>query len=647
MSKKDKLDSIFGNNEVSSLVLSSLSQGLSIINSSKKFTYVNQAYADMLGYSIDEIIGRSPFDFTPAEEIVRLQKQEQLREKGETSQYEITLLHKNGSKLRVLLTGVPILKNNQFDGSVAIINDLTVMQKLQKEMTETSARLKTLISKLNSGILLEDQNRKILTTNEEFCSIFQIPLSPEELIGIDCSASAQESKHLVCKPDEFVERVEKIVAQKVFVSGDEIEFVDGTFFERDFIPIFKGKEYLGHLWEYRNITEKKKSELSLIKAKEEAEESRKMKQKFLANMSHEIRTPMNGVLGIIHLLKNTNLNDEQSNYLEILQDSSEYLLRIINDILDFSKIDEDKLLLFNKPVQLKSLIENTFETLRSQIGSKKIKTQLRGLEIFDEPLLTDPVRFKQIIFNLLSNAIKFTEEGEVEIFCEKIWDTEKSLRFRISVIDSGIGIPDEKKEHIFEAFEQAYDDTTHRFGGTGLGLNIVRELVLKMGGEIWLESEVGKGSTFIFELELQYSEKENETDIINPKESAKQDKPFIGKKILVADDNRINFVVANKLLEQWGAKSDHVEDGREALDAYIAGDYDLILMDMHMPVLDGLLATKKIRALGNSKSMIPIIAITAAAMEDEKNKCFEIGMNDYVSKPYNPEYFFSILSKYL
>lgn len=196
-----------------------------------------------------------------------------------------------------------------------------------------------MISSLNSGILLEDKDRKILVTNEEFCSIFEIPVKPSELIGFDCSNSAEESKHLFTKPEKFVKNVERIVKERKIVTNEEIHFKDGRIFERDFIPIYLEKEYLGHLWEYRDITDKKEAEKELIRAREEAEESRRLKQKFLANMSHEIRTPMNGVVGIVHLLERTPLNDAQKKYLNILKDSSEHLLHIINDILDVSKLE--------------------------------------------------------------------------------------------------------------------------------------------------------------------------------------------------------------------------------------------------------------------------------------------------------------------
>lgn len=524
--------------------------------------------------------------------------------------------------------------------------DITDIKKTQQEKESISSRLSTLITSLNSGVLLEDGNRNILVTNEDFCSIFEISATPDQLVGINCSNSAEESKHLVTQPDVFVNRINEIVSERKIYLNEEILFKNGKIFERDFIPIYNNDIYLGHLWEYRDITSRKESEKLLIKAREEAEESKRLKQKFLANMSHEIRTPMNGVIGIVHLLERTELDTNQKKYLGILRDSSEHLLHIINDILDVSKIEEGKLQIAKSPIQLDLIIEGVIQNLKSRAKDKKLKLEVNGLDIFNSHLLADPVRIRQIMLNLLSNAIKFTHKGKVSINCSVIKENSSTLKFSIAVTDTGIGIPKDRLPIIFDAFDQISLDTTTQYGGTGLGLNIVKDLVEKMDGHIEVQSEEGKGSSFILQLKLNKTEKpvsvfENADFDLSSKDSLK------GFTILVADDHQVNFMVAKEIISVWGATIMYAEDGEKALTKVMEEEIDLILMDMQMPNIDGIEATKMIRLLDKPKSEIPIIAMTAAALPEEREKCLQSGMNDYISKPYNPSMLYDILTNYL
>jgi signal transduction histidine kinase/FixJ family two-component response regulator len=524
--------------------------------------------------------------------------------------------------------------------------DITNIKKTNLELNTTSTRLSTLISSLNSGILLEDKNRRILVTNEEFCSIFGILAKPSDLVGIDCSGSAEQSKHLIKDPEKFVLDVYQIVQERKIITDEEIHFVDGRVFERDFIPIYLEEEYLGHLWEYRDVTEKKEAEKELIRAREEAEESRRLKQKFLANMSHEIRTPMNGVVGIVHFLERTSLDDTQKNYLNILKDSSEHLLHIINDILDVSKLEEGKLILSETPVQFDSIIEGVLQNVKSRADDKNLDIKVIGLDIFDSPLLTDPVRVRQILLNLLSNAIKFTHKGSIGIDCTTISKTKNHHTFNLKVWDTGIGIPEESRDKIFAAFDQSSLNTTTLYGGTGLGLNIVKELVEKLEGDIEVESELNKGSSFNITLSL--STVEIETAIFDDFQSlSEQSEHLNGKNILVVDDHHVNFDIANEMLSTWGASVEYAENGKRAIEELQEKKIDLILMDMQMPVMDGIEATLYIRSLNSDKSKVPIIAMTAATLPEEREKCLQSGMNDYISKPYNPSILIEIISSQL
>jgi signal transduction histidine kinase/response regulator of citrate/malate metabolism/GAF domain-containing protein len=516
----------------------------------------------------------------------------------------------------------------------------------RREIERGSKRLSTLIQNLNSGILLEDQNRNILVTNKEFCEMFEIPAEPEQLVGKDCSDSAEQSKHLVEEPDAFVESINRIVRERKPVLNEEIVFNSGQVFLRDFIPIYNNDFYLGHLWEYRDITFQKESFRQLIRAREQAEESKRLKQKFLANMSHEIRTPMNGVVGIVHLLERTQLDNEQKKYLDILKDSSEHLLHLINDILDVSKIEEGKLVLAKSPVQLDNIIEGVVQNLRSRVEDKNLNLKLEGLDIFDTLLITDPVRIRQILLNLLSNAIKFTHQGSIALSCKSIQKTGTHHKFSIEVSDTGIGISPEKLKHIFTAFDQENRDISNQYGGTGLGLNIVKELVDKMGGEIKVQSELNKGSSFTISLNLEISAK---TESPFDRESASRFTPdaLKGKCILIADDHEINYTIAAETISVLGADILYARNGEEAVSRVLEHDIDLILMDMQMPKVDGIEATRMIRLLNPEKANVPIIAMTAAALPEERERCLQSGMNDYISKPYNPNILFQILFNHL
>ncbi len=634
-------------------ILNSIPSDLVVFNSEHQYTFINP-----IAVKNSEIrnwmIGKDDFEYVeyrnlPIEvaekrravfnRVKNTQKAEFFEEKHINSKGEVEWKH------RILY---PVLdqKRSGIEMVIGYAIDITDIKKTQQEKESISSRLSTLITSLNSGVLLEDENRNILVTNEDFCSMFEIPTTPDQLIGINCSNSAEESKHLISNPDEFVNRIDKIISERKISLNEEIKFKNGKIYERDFIPIYNNDIYLGHLWEYTDITSRKESEKLLIKAREEAEESKRLKQKFLANMSHEIRTPMNGVIGIVHLLERTDLDSSQKKYLNILKDSSEHLLHIINDILDVSKIEEGKLQIVKSPIQLDIIIEGVVQNLKSRATDKNLILEVSGLDIFNSYLLADPVRLRQVMLNLLSNAIKFTHKGKVSINCNLIKNNPSTLEFSISVNDTGIGIPKSRLPIIFDAFDQISLDTTAQYGGTGLGLNIVKDLVEKMDGNIKVESEEGVGSSFILELKFKKTKKpvsvfENNDFNLANKDSLK------GYTILVADDHSVNFTIANEIISAWGATIKYAEDGEIALTTVLEDEIDLVLMDMQMPNMDGIDATKMIRLLEKPKSNIPIIAMTAAALPEEREKCLQSGMNDYISKPYSPSMLYDILTNYL
>jgi len=353
----------------------------------------------------------------------------------------------------------------------------------------------------------------------------------------------------------------------------------------------------------------------------------KAKDQFLATMSHEIRTPMNGVLGMAETLRATELNDEQQEHLHIITRSVESLLHIINDILDYSKITSNRLRLESTRFDLKQVLGDVHQLMKSNAEAKGIDF------VFDYPadghrdFIGDPTRIRQIIFNLVGNAIKFTQEGHVKLACTFNASGDRN-NISVKIEDTGIGIPTDRLAAVFDQFEQADNSTTREFGGTGLGLAISRTLAIMMGGDVKVDSVLGEGSTFMVTLALQECEaparqEEPETDEL----------PNYGLRGLVAEDNKFNQVVVKSMLERIGITVDLAENGVEALELFHRNHYDLVFMDVRMPIMNGYDCTEAIRGCGDARADVPILALTAEATKSDAEKCLEVGMNIHLSKP--------------
>ncbi len=388
-----------------------------------------------------------------------------------------------------------------------------------------------------------------------------------------------------------------------------------------------------------DITETVKHQNHLEEAKKFAEESKELQSQFLSNMSHEIRTPMNGIMGITRILQNSDMSPEQMNYLEAIIKSSENLMVIINDILDFSKIEAGKIVLERNEFDLKKMIDVTHEVLAVTAEAKKVYLSVHIDDDVPQFVIGDTVRLSQIITNLVSNGIKFTERGGVTIKVETAGKKDGKTNIRFSIRDTGIGIPEDKIETIFESFTQASSSTTRKHGGTGLGLTISRQLTELQDGKIWVESTEGKGSTFFVEIPYEVVDASNAVDetqlkLVNEETML----PTLGaSKVLLVEDHPINQMLAMKVLKDWNIDVALAENGLIALDMVAKDDYDLILMDISMPEMDGYTATKEIRSGKHTADKdIPIVAMTASALIGENQKCFKAGMNDYITKPFEP-----------
>lgn len=377
----------------------------------------------------------------------------------------------------------------------------------------------------------------------------------------------------------------------------------------------------------------------------ELERTQKYKEQFLANMSHEIRTPMNAILGMTNLVLDTPLHEKQRNYLNGIQKASDNLLHIINDILDYSKVEAGKLELEQIDFSLRDIVGQVLATLSHKAEEKGIALLSEVHADVQDVLIGDPVRLYQILMNLSGNAVKFTEKGSVQIEISKVSSNEGIPRIKYAVIDTGVGIPADKIDSIFESFSQAHSSDTRKYGGTGLGLSISRQLVRLMGGEISIESEEGSGTTFSFTLDLPLGSKEK----LQQQISTQVDGSILnGLRILLVEDNEDNRIVARDTLESKADVSivDAV-NGQEALAKLKQDEFDIVLMDVQMPIMDGYEATRQIRQqFPSPKQAIPIIALTASVIKSDLDKCRTAGMDDYVPKPFKAAQLFTTIARH-
>jgi PAS domain S-box-containing protein len=559
----------------------------------------------------------------------------ELVKNGQELNLELRHLQSDDSIKYLYLRGIATMDSNRNPLKIkGTIQDITEQKKVELRLQESIERYTSLKKYNHDAVFSLDLEGNIINTNvmaEQFTGY-----AVHEMAGLNFSKFIG-SRNLKRKLSALLEdgSSEKIIDKIAHKDGQMIEVITTI------APIIINEETVGYYILAKDITEQKK----LLIAKEAAEKTNKAKSEFLAMMSHEIRTPMNGVIGMTHLLQDTTqLDTQQEEYVDIIRKSGNTLLTIINDILDFSKIESGKTDLVEEPLDIRECVAETLDILSSKAAEKHLEITYSVHSQVPGTVIGDAERIKQVLMNVIGNAVKFTYTGGVAITVERWLHTSNMVHLKFVIRDSGIGIPMNKINQLFQPFYQLDHFMTRKSEGTGLGLAISKKLVEKMGGDIWVEHTDGPGATFVFTVALKEEER-----VVPPvqEESSKEEQPVPrALKILVAEDHEINQLVLRKMLEKLGHSVTIVENGNEVLQAVAFEPFDIIFMDVQMPHMNGLDASKSIKETLAMEACPIIIAVTANALKGDREKCLAAGMDDYISKPIKREVIAEILSKY-
>lgn len=615
-------------------VLSSSLDAIVSINVQGIIVEYNHVAEQVFGYSRKEAINSSMADLIIPEEYRAMHEHgfKNYLKTGESTilnqRLRLKAMNKQGNIFPVELTISPI-ESGKTPYFTAFIRDITEQENAKNELLLSACAFEA-----QEAIIISDVNNKIVRVNKTFCKI--TGYSADEVIG-------QSPKILSSglQDNAFYKAMWKSIKETGYWEGEIYNKRNTGEIYPEWLSIssvrdIEGNEkyYVAH---FVDITQRKQAEEKLTIAHKQAEVANEAKSDFLATMSHEIRTPLNAILGTLDLLKETIVNAEQQQYIDTADQSALSLLHIINEILDFSKIEANKLEIEKSSFSIEELLLDCFNMFSEKATANKNNLSYQLDSDIPCNLISDKQRIKQILINLINNALKFTQEGDVSCVIKKIKQVEQKIHLKFVISDSGIGIRKEQQNKLFQVFSQVDQKHNRRFEGTGLGLAICKKLVKLLGGEIGVESEIGKGSQFWFTLIMDIDQQQcADKKVIKVEQKKTSYKPL---NILLAEDSAANIVVAQAVLAKAGHTLEIAKNGRQAIEAINRSvenncTFDLVLMDLMMPVMDGIEATKIIRKMSGDVSRIAIIAMTANVVKGDKEYCLQAGMNDYISKPF-------------
>lgn len=624
-----------------STVASKINNGVVISDANNQVIWVNNAFTSITGYTLDDLEFQKLGDVIVGENsnVDIIEKARQETQNKKSFSVELLAYRKDGQPIWLSIFNTIILdKNGEVESLIEIVIDIT-----ERKKTEEQLQLLSLVaSKTENGVSISDKTGRTTWLNESLTKI--LGYSFEELKG-------KRIGDVVKGPDTDVKRLNEARsgAKKHIPYNIELKV-----YKKDKTPVWVSVSNTPVYDENGNIdreieiindiTERKKAEEQLLEAKEQALQLSKAKEMFLSVMSHEIRTPLNAVIGLTNILLEEEKLEHQLQTLNLLKFSSDNLLNLINDILDFSKIEVGKMELEKKRLNVKELIKDIADSLSFKVNEKGIAIKYFVANDVPELVRGDKTRLYQILINLINNAIKFTEQGYVKISVRLKSIEEHHTFLHFEVEDTGIGIPEDKFDYVFESFTQAASNTARKYGGTGLGLSITKKLIELYGGQISLSSKLGEGTIFYFDLKFD-NFKDSEKQIIEQNTNQKLE---MKAKVLVVDDNEINRILAKKVLSKYEIECFTAEGGIEAIERLKEKDIDVVLMDIHMPDMTGYEVVEKLRAIEEEYyKNLPIIALTASIMHDDIETIYAHGMNDFQLKPFKPDELIGKISKYI